>query len=234
MNPVDGNLDCMYELRTMVASLVITKATIQQVMELGIPTLIIVVNRLYLWYAWWRTGEPANSKLRRALLERSEENSGKSNDAEDIKESKLNTFDNTVEDYGELVIQFGYVSLFGLAYPLTAFVFFLNNVIEQRSDIFKYLFIRNRAPADVGAEIGKWIDTLQFLLQSSIWTNAGILIFTSDRDVKVFSDVSARDFAYFFLLKQIYYWITKLIETFWSGKQLIFLFLNLTDFLTWF
>ncbi len=202
----------------MAASLVITKATIQQIMELGIPTLIIVLNRLYLWFAWWRTGESDNSELRRALLKTSESNGNTPSHAEDIKESKLNTFDNTVEDYGELVIQFGYVSLFGLAYPLTAFVFFLNNVIEQRSDLFKYLFIRNRAPAEVAAKIGKWIDTLTFLLQTSIWTNSGILIFTCDREVRVLSDVSARDFAYFFLLKQIYYWITKVIEVVWAGK----------------
>lgn len=209
----------MYELRMMVASLVITKATIQQIMELGIPTLIIILNRLYLWYAWWKTGEPENSELRKALLEASDDNK-ESSDAEDIKESKLNTFDNTVEDYGELVIQFGYVSLFGLAYPLTAFVFFLNNVLEQRSDLFKYLYIRNRAPADVAADIGKWMDTLNFLLLTSIWTNAGILIFTADREVRVFSDISARDFALFFLLKQTYYWLSKVIEFAWTGKNL--------------
>lgn len=228
INPMDGKLDCMFELRTMVASLVITKATIQQIMELGIPTLIIVVNRLYLWYVWWRSGEPENSELRRALLETGDDSKEIGSDAEDIKESKLNTFDNTVEDYGELVIQFGYVALFGLAYPLTAFVFFLNNVIEQRSDIFKYLFIRNRAPADVAADIGKWSYTLKFLLKVSFWTNAGMLIFTSNRKVHQISDVSAKDIAYFFLIKQVYYWITVFINYMWTGKfQIFYLIYNM-------
>lgn len=201
----------------MVATLVITKATIQQLMELGIPTLIIIMNRLMMWYALYSSGENENSELRQTLLDAEDETSEVHTDSADIKESKLNTFDNTVEDYGELIIQFGYVALFGLAYPLTAFVFFINNLIEMRSDSFKYLFIRNRAPADVAASIGRWLVILNFLVRMSVWTNAGILIFTSDEISETLADVSASDLSKFFILKQMFYWITTLVKKIWSG-----------------
>jgi len=223
----------MLELHHMTASLVITKATIQQLMELGIPTLIMILQRLHLWYALWQSGEDGHSDLRRGLLDAKEEKSEENSNANDIKESKLLTFENTVEDYGELMLQYGFVALFGIAYPLTAFVFFINDLLELRSDLFKFLYIRNRAPADLAQNIGKWDDVLRFLNRCAVWTNAGILVFTTDRDVVTLSDVSAKDVAKFFILKHILSAINHLINAKWSGKlfKLFHQILNNTNFL---
>lgn len=218
VNPMNGLPDCMHELHTMTRSLVLTKATIQQAMELGIPTLIILVNRIILWYAWWRSGETSSSELRKSLLTADLDTSEKSSEAEDIREAGLNTFSNTVEDYGELVIQYGYVVLFGLAYPPATIVFFINNVIELRSDIFKYLFILNRAPAVDAAHIGKWGTILHILAMISIWTNSGIIVFTSNESVLEWSDITMKSIAVFFLLKQVLYWMTLAIDNYVKGK----------------
>lgn len=226
ISPLDGSPDCMLELSTMVATLVITKATIQQLMELGIPISFIVLKRIVLWYSWWRSGEPASSELRQGLLHATRKPSDESSDTEDIKESGLNTFENSVEDYGELVIQYGYIALFGIAYPPATLVFFINNVMEMRSDAFKYLFIVNRAPADDAAHIGKWTAILRFLALSAVWTNAGIIVFTSDRSARVISDVSAKSIAIFFILKQLLYWMTLLVDNALSGKR----YLPISDF----
>ena len=39
----------------------------------------------------------------------------------------------TLDDYIEMVIQFGYVSLFASAYPLAAFCAIFANIVEIRS-----------------------------------------------------------------------------------------------------
>lgn len=166
----------------MVSSIVITKATIEQVMELIIPTAIIVLKRALLWVAWFRYGRFESRTLRRSLINPEEELNEDKTNASDIKEAGLNTFENTIDDYAELVIQCGYVALFGLAFPLAPLVFFINNLIEGRADAFKFLFILNRPPAEKAMSIGRWISILRFITWFSVWVNAAILSFTSDRN----------------------------------------------------
>lgn len=54
-----------------------------------------------------------------------------------IKESKMDAYISTYEDYLELYIQFGYVVLFAAVSPLAALLALLNNVLEIRIDAFR-------------------------------------------------------------------------------------------------
>ena len=53
-------------------------------------------------------------------------------------------YEGTLDDYLEMFIQFGYVTLFSSAYPLAGLCALLNNLIEVRSDAFKLCFIHQR------------------------------------------------------------------------------------------
>ena len=53
-------------------------------------------------------------------------------------------YEGTFDDYLEMFIQFGYVTLFSSAYPLAGLCALLNNMIEVRSDAFKLCFIHQR------------------------------------------------------------------------------------------
>ena len=53
-------------------------------------------------------------------------------------------YEGTFDDYLEMFIQFGYVTLFSSAYPLAGLCALLNNLIEVRSDAFKLCFIHQR------------------------------------------------------------------------------------------
>ena len=46
----------------------------------------------------------------------------------------------THEDYLELFIQYGYILLFGVAYPFSALWAWINNILELPVDTFKYFF----------------------------------------------------------------------------------------------
>lgn len=79
------------------------------------------------------------------------------------------------EDYGEMVEQFGYVSLFSVIWPLTALCAFINNWIELRSDAAKICFNTRRPIPTRTDTIGPWIDNMQHLTWFSSLTNASIL-----------------------------------------------------------
>lgn len=51
-------------------------------------------------------------------------------------EATLDVYDVTI-DYREMVVQFGYLSLFSVVWPLTACSFLVNNWVEARSDAMK-------------------------------------------------------------------------------------------------
>ncbi|KAG7227203.1 hypothetical protein INR49_014002 [Caranx melampygus] len=52
-------------------------------------------------------------------------------------ESCMQTYEDTLQDYQEMFIQFGYVVLFSSAFPLAAMCALINNIIEIRSDALK-------------------------------------------------------------------------------------------------
>lgn len=93
-------------------------------------------------------------------------------------EVELEVYDVT-GDYREMVIQFGYLSLFSVAWPLTACCFLVNNWVELRSDAVK-IAISSRRPIPWRADsIGPWIDALGFLSWLGTMSSAGIVALCS-------------------------------------------------------
>ena len=95
-------------------------------------------------------------------------------------EAELDEYDVTV-DYREMVIQFGYLALFSVIWPLTACSFLVNNWIEARSDAMK-IAIGSQRPIPWRADsIGPWLTSLGFLSWLGSLTSAAIVfLFRSD------------------------------------------------------
>eukprot|EP00178_Gracilaria_changii_P028101 TRINITY_DN957_c0_g1_i2.p1 TRINITY_DN957_c0_g1~~TRINITY_DN957_c0_g1_i2.p1 ORF type:complete len:847 (+),score=149.53 TRINITY_DN957_c0_g1_i2:1650-4190(+) len=157
--------DCMSELEDQMLSLVLTKATIGQVMEIGIPWLTSTLKQIN---ARIRSSKHAQQGMQHGGYNRY------------VAESKLNKYHSTMEDYSELVMQFGFLVLFGVAFPLAAVVNIVNNTLEVRTDAYKLLELSQRVDADDAADIGAWYAILQLLNVLSVWCNAALLIFTSE------------------------------------------------------
>lgn len=205
----------MVELGTQMAALVLTRATLEQLLELGIPALLVAVKRILMWLQARNAGDSDSNLLRQRLLRR--KSNEEKDDMDDLEESKLDDYENTVEDYGEVVVQFGFIVLFGLTYPPATLVCLLNNLIEVRSDLFKTLFLMKRVPSDQAADIGIWTDMLRLIRSFAIWTNAGLLAFTSNRSTKSASDIQLRTVILFFVLNRCFLWLKDGIEYAVSG-----------------
>lgn len=89
-------------------------------------------------------------------------------------EAELDQYDVT-GDLREMIVQFGYLSLFSVVWPLTAVSFFINNWIELRSDAVKITLEHQRPIPWRADSIGPWIDALGFLTWLGSLTSAALV-----------------------------------------------------------
>ena len=82
-------------------------------------------------------------------------------------------YEGTFDDYLEMFIQFGYVTLFSSAYPLAGLCALLNNLIEIRSDAFKLCYIHQRPFPQRVESIGSWQTAMEVTAESSRHVAAG-------------------------------------------------------------
>ncbi|KAG8471076.1 hypothetical protein KFE25_009497 [Diacronema lutheri] len=95
-------------------------------------------------------------------------------EAELLKSVYPGTFDEMLE----LSVQFGYVVMFAVGFPIAPFFVQLNNMVERKTDALKTL--KMRRPRYRGATgIGSWLNVLEFLTVFSVVTNMLILFFSS-------------------------------------------------------
>lgn len=89
------------------------------------------------------------------------------------EEASLPDYDVTT-DLREMVIQFGYLSLFSVVWPLTPVSYLINNWIEIRGDTFK-LTVESKRPNPQRADsIGPWLESLSFLAWLGSITTAAL------------------------------------------------------------
>ena len=78
------------------------------------------------------------------------------------------------DEYLEIWIQFGYVTLFTCIYEWAPVVAFLAIVIEIRNDAHKFCNLLQRPQAAIAEHIGFWDDAFSLLAFLSIPTSVGI------------------------------------------------------------
>ncbi|POS82937.1 hypothetical protein EPUL_004654, partial [Erysiphe pulchra] len=96
-------------------------------------------------------------------------------------EAEMKKYD-VASDFREIVIQFGYLSLFSVVWPLTAVSFLVNNWIEIRGDAIKMAMESQRSLPWRSNSIGPWLDALDFLAWLGSLTSAAfIYLFSENR-----------------------------------------------------
>ncbi|XP_058804828.1 anoctamin-4-like isoform X2 [Phymastichus coffea] len=83
------------------------------------------------------------------------------------------------DEYLEMVIQFGFITLFVVAFPLAPLFALANNVFEMRLDASKFLRHYRRPVPRRARDIGIWGRILEALARISITTNGFIIAFSS-------------------------------------------------------
>lgn len=68
----------------------------------------------------------------------------------------LDEYENTIDDYMELIVQYGYVVMFSSAFPLIPLFALILDIIEIRIDAFKLVNLHRRPFPEGTENIGYW------------------------------------------------------------------------------
>ncbi|KRY39173.1 Anoctamin-1 [Trichinella spiralis] len=88
--------------------------------------------------------------------------------------------DGVYAEYLEMMVQFGYVTLFVSIFPLAPMICLLNNIVEVRLDAINFV-VSYRRPVPIRvAGIDTWHRCLNIILKLAIICNGAVLAFTSE------------------------------------------------------
>ncbi|KAM9853881.1 anoctamin-10 isoform 1-T2 [Aulostomus maculatus] len=140
-------------LRKRLASLLIVTQLVNQVTEVVIPFLvdrfISAPNRTE------TEDDPQEDKFR--------------------NQATLPVFPGLFAEYIELLVQFGYLSLFSCVFPLTAVLLLINNLTEIRSDAYKICKLFRKPFSPPVANMGVWLIAFEVLSFVSVVSNCWLL-----------------------------------------------------------
>nr|XP_020849976.1 anoctamin-2 [Phascolarctos cinereus] len=155
---------CLMELCLQLSIIMLGKQLIQNnIFEIGIPKLKKLLRKLK---DETEPGETASSELKHP-------------EQWDLDYS-LEPYTGLTPEYMEMIIQFGFVSLFVASFPLAPLFALLNNVIEVRLDAKKFVTELRRPDAVRTKDIGIWFDILSGIGKFSVISNAFVIAVTSD------------------------------------------------------
>uniref|UniRef100_A0A336K6N3 Anoctamin n=1 Tax=Culicoides sonorensis TaxID=179676 RepID=A0A336K6N3_CULSO len=147
---------CLSELTIQLLIIFGLKQIFGQILEYSIPKIKI----------WWNKRKLSNEDF----------------NVKWIDEWKLGEFrtQGLLPEYLEMVIQFGFVTLFCIAFPLAPLLALLNNIIEVRVDAKKLIRCYRRVITEDVKDIGIWYGILDWIVKISGLVNGLIIAFTSD------------------------------------------------------
>ncbi|XP_034248774.1 anoctamin-1-like isoform X2 [Thrips palmi] len=156
---------CLMELCIQLAIIMVGKQAMNTLLEMAYP----------LFYKWLNT-----LKVKTGLEPGSPATKGRSKQW--MKDFKLVEWGprGLFPEYLEMVLQYGFVTIFVAAFPLAPFFALLNNVLEMRLDAKKLLTFYRRPVSQRVRDIGVWYRILDSIGKLSVITNGCIIAFTSN------------------------------------------------------
>ncbi|NXC37579.1 ANO7 protein, partial [Penelope pileata] len=153
---------CFIELAQELLIIMVGKQMVNNVQEVAIPNL----------RCWWH-----KVLFRKAggegTLETEEQ-------APWVADYQLLPFKGLFDEYLEMVLQFGFTTIFVAACPLAPLFALLNNWVEIRLDARKFLCNYRRPVAERAQGIGIWFSILEVIAHLAVINNAFLIAFTSD------------------------------------------------------
>ncbi|KAG8438863.1 hypothetical protein GDO86_005161, partial [Hymenochirus boettgeri] len=154
-------------------------------MELCVQLSIIMLGKQLIQNNLFEIAIPKLKKLFRKLKdERKETREGNMHNAREHQQWEddyaLEPFTGLTPEYMEMIIQFGFVTLFVASFPLAPLFALLNNIIEVRLDAKKFVAELRRPDAVRAKDIGIWYNILSGMGKFSVIINAFVISVTSD------------------------------------------------------
>uniref|UniRef100_A0A8C1W4X3 Anoctamin n=1 Tax=Cyprinus carpio TaxID=7962 RepID=A0A8C1W4X3_CYPCA len=154
---------CLIDLCLQMGVIMVLKQIWNNFMELGYPLL----------QNWW-----SRRKMKRA----GEQNKSKEQLPQWDRDWNLQPMNahGLVDEYLEMVLQFGFTTIFVAAFPLAPLLALLNNIIEIRLDAYKFVTQWRRPMPARATDIGIWHGVLEGIGVVAVITNAFVIAITSD------------------------------------------------------
>lgn len=172
-----GPTGCMLELFIQLVIIMVGKQIIYTVQEI-------------LWEPFWSLVFKTLGIINRWMFKIKKE---KSND-QWFKDNKLASFTymTLFSEYLEIIMQFGFVTLFVVAFPLAPLFALLNNVFELRWDAKKFLKYYRKPITRRARNIGVWYNIMAIICRLSVLMNATIIAFSSNFIPKIVFNILLR------------------------------------------
>uniref|UniRef100_A0A8C5TNV3 Anoctamin n=1 Tax=Malurus cyaneus samueli TaxID=2593467 RepID=A0A8C5TNV3_9PASS len=154
---------CLIDLCLQMGVIMVLKQMWNNFMELGYPLL----------QNWWsrrkmkRRGQSMENKISLPQWEK------------DWNLQPMNLH-GLMDEYLEMVLQFGFTTIFVAAFPLAPLLALLNNIIEIRLDAYKFVTQWRRPMPARATDIGIWYGILEGIGVLAVITNAFVIAITSD------------------------------------------------------
>lgn len=149
---------CFLELAIQIATIMVGQQIFYNISELGIPYLKMLLKK--------RRSQPSKD-VERPQYELD-------HDLSPLERHFM------FWEYLEIVLQYGFVTMFVAAFPLGPLFALLNVILEIRVDAINFLCQFRRADAIRAEDIGAWFGVLETITRISVLVNAFILAFTSE------------------------------------------------------
>ncbi|GAQ85181.1 hypothetical protein KFL_002230020 [Klebsormidium nitens] len=164
-------------LRSYLFSRLFTNAIIQNITEVGVP--------IFTFYMSERKARQEEQAEKRETKEKASRSSASRVERESHMPAYVasiggGAYDGTFDDFLELALQFGVVTMFAGAFPLVALFALVNNLAEIRSDSFKLACTMRRPVPHRVASIGAWLNIFQYLGVIAIVSNCLLLVVIYD------------------------------------------------------
>ena len=150
---------CTYEVSALLGLLMMARQMVAHFKEVCMPKIL----------NFWRSYKWKKTQTEKITLKRWE----KDFQLQDVHRLHLH------DEYIEMIIQYGFVTLFVSVFPLAPLLALINNILEIRLDAYKYTTQTRRPIARRVRDIGVWAEILQLMTYLAVITNAFVIAFSS-------------------------------------------------------
>ncbi|XP_035477744.1 anoctamin-7 isoform X2 [Scophthalmus maximus] len=158
---------CLIELAQELLVIMVGKQLINNIQEFIVPKL----------KSWWQKRR-MSPRLREVKVEGGEETQ-RAEVSPWEADHQLLECEGLLSEYLEMVIQFGFITIFVAACPLAPLFALINNWVEIRLDAQKFVTEYRRPVVERAQDIGIWLPIMQFITHAAVLTNAFLIAFTS-------------------------------------------------------
>jgi len=177
----------LFELQIQLITLFLTAIVVQNTLEVGVPLLKE-------WIAKKKAGDDAPE------MSEAEEQMDK------------DRYSNTIDDMSEMVVQFGYVTLFVMCFPLIPLLAIINNIFELKVDATNLVMSSQRPDPNGSDGLGTWNSVLNLFSIMSVATNALLITSRTQLLSQLISDDGAEVKLWFFSIFSIFLGIIVAVE----------------------